>query len=171
MGKRTKPQALVIADLAQAEGVLAELAEIDRSLELAKAAMNEEIDGAKATARAAAEPLEARRKELVIALEAFATHNKAALFAKKKSLDLGFGVIGFRLASRLKTVAKTTWGQVLEALKSYGFTEAIRVKEEVDRDVMRDWPAERLATVGVTRETADDFYIEIKQEEVASKAA
>ena len=39
MGKRTKPQALVIADLAQAEGVLAELAEIDRSLELAKAAM------------------------------------------------------------------------------------------------------------------------------------
>lgn len=171
MGKRTKPQAVVIADLAQAEGVLAELAEIDRSLELAKAAMNEEIDRAKATGRAAAEPLEARRKELAIALEAFATHNKAQLFAKKKSLDLGFGVIGFRLATRLKTVAKATWGQVLEALQSYKYEKAIRIKVEVDKDAMKDWPAERLATVGVTRETSDEFYIEIKQEEVASKAA
>lgn len=133
--------------------------------------MNEEIDRAKASARATAEPLEARRKELAIALEAYATHNKAALFAKRKSLDLGFGVIGFRLSHKLKTLAKHTWGQVLEALKGYGFSEAIRVKEEVDKDVMRDWPAERLATVGVTRETSDEFYIEIKQEEVASKAA
>ncbi len=171
MGKRTKPQALVIADLAQAEAALAELAGIDRSLEATKAAMNEEIDGAKASARAEAEPLEARRKELAVALEAFATHNKAQFFAKRKSLDLGFGVIGFRMATRLKTAAKTTWGQVLEALKNYGFTEAVRVREEVDREAMRDWPVERLATVGVTRETADDFYIEIKQEEVANKAA
>ena len=171
MGKRTKPQALVIADQAQAEGVLAELAGIDRRLELAKAAMNETIDQAKAAARAEAEPLEARRKELAAALEAFATHHKAALFAKRKSLDLGFGVIGFRLATRLKTSARTTWGQVLEALKSYKFTEAIRIKEEVDKDAMKDWPDARLATVGVARETSDEFYIEIKQEEVGREAA
>lgn len=163
---RTKPQALVVADLKQAEAALAEMAEIDRTAEAREAAMNAAIDAARTEAKALCEPLAARRKELEQALASFAELNKAELFGKRKSLDLGFGTIGFRLSTSIKTVAKITWDMVLQKLKDFGFTEAVRSKESVDKDVLRGWPDERLATVGARREVRDEFFIEINREAV-----
>lgn len=169
--KRIKPDALVVADIPHAKQLMAEFAEINRELADIDAKMNEVIDLAKANAAGLAAEPAARRKVIEAALAQFAYVHKASFFDKKKSLDLTFGVIGFRLSTKLKTAAKITWEMVLASLKSHGFKDAVRVKEEVDKEVLGGWTDERLATVGVTREIKDEFYIDPKQDAVAEKAA
>jgi len=168
---RIKPQAVVIADLKAAEQALSEIAMIDRNIKGIESNLNEVIDRAKAGAKLKTEPLGIRRKELETALAQFAEHNKAELFQKRKSVELAFGTIGFRLTTSIKTAAKTTWAMILEKVRDYGFSEAIRTKEEVDKEVLRGWSDEKLATVGARRDTKDEFYIEIKAEELEKDAA
>lgn len=47
------------------------------------------------------------------------------------------------------------------------FKEAIRVKEEPDREVMSQWPDERLELVGCQRKEKDTFWLEIDEEKLA----
>jgi len=166
MTQRSKPKAVVIAEVRQAEAALAEIAEIERVVESHEAHMNQDLDTARARAKALCAPLAERRRDLEQALAAFAELNKASLFSRRKSLDLGYGVIGYRLSTAVRTAARTTWEMVLEQCKRFGFTEAVRNRETVDKDALRAWPEERLATVGVRREVKDEFYIEINREAV-----
>jgi phage host-nuclease inhibitor protein Gam len=162
---RRKPKAIpAIADLNQAGNALAELARLDRDLKAIESDLNEGVDQLKAEAKAKAEPLAARRKELETGLATFAEANKAELFKRPKSRELTFGTIGFRKSTKLLTLPKLTLATVLEKLKSYKFTEAIRKKESVDKDAMRDWPDERLELVGMRRKKEDEFFIELKAE-------
>lgn len=167
---RIKPDAYIVRDLKGAEAALLEIAELDRKVRTEEAIMNATIDQAKARHRAESEPLKERRKELGNALASFAELNKAELFGKKRSLDLGFGVIGFRLAHTLRTLPRVTWEMVLTRLRELGFSQAIRIKEEVNKEELRGWPEERLATVGARLVTADEFYIEINQERLEEAA-
>lgn len=172
MAQRTKPQPLIIADLKQADEALRQLAEIAREQARIEAGMNDQIDQLKAAAKQQLEPLAGSRKRLEDALGVFGTQQKSELFPeRKRSQELTFGTIGFRRATALRLMAKRTWGGVLERLEALGFTSAIRIKREVDKPAMADWSDEQLETVGVKRETADEFYIELKQEELAHKAA
>ncbi len=168
MAQRIKPKAVIIADTDEAGAALAEMAELDRTLDLHTVEMNEAMDLAKAKAKAACAPLEARRKELATALANFAEGRKGELFKTRKSLELLFGVIGFRQSTAIKTVNKaTTWEMVLERIKQFGFGEAVRTQESVDKDTLRGWTDERLATVGARREVKDEFYIEVHKEQPA----
>lgn len=58
----------------------------------------------------------------------------------------------------------------LEKLREYGFTDAIRTKDEVNKEAMAGWPDERLELVGMKRRHLDTFFIEIKVEEVKNAA-
>lgn len=172
MGKtmRSKPNAVVIGDLDQAQTALAEIADLARRTATIDLALNAAIDAAKEGAAAEGKPLAERRKELEAALAQFGSLRKAELFKDKRSVDLGFGVIGFRMSTCVKTLPRVTWGMVLEGLKKLGFSEAIRTKEEPNKDVLKEWPDDRLATVGARREVSDTFFIEIPQEAMADKA-
>jgi len=171
MATRTKPQPLIIGDLPQADEALRKLAEITREQALIEQGLNAQIDQLKAAAKLQLEPLTASRKRLEDALAVFGTLKKDELFGVKRSLDLTFGVIGFRKATSLRLLAKHTWAMVLKRLQDLGLSEGIRTKLEVDKDELRGWPDTRLETVGVRRESTDEFFIEPKQEEIASKAA
>ena len=146
---RIKPDPYMVLDRAQCEGALAEMAAIDRKLSAIENEMREAVDGAKAKASQLAGPLQARRKELSDAVTVYGKLNRQALFIKSKSLDLGFGVIGFR-----------------ERLHQYNLSDGIRTKEEINKDAALGWPDERLELVGLKRQQSDTFFIEIKKEEV-----
>lgn len=169
---RTKPQPYIIADLPQADDALRQLAEIAREQARIETGLNDQIDQLKAAAKAQLAPLSANRKRLEDALAVFGTQRKAELFPeKKRSQELAFGTIGFHRATGLRLRAKHTWAMVLQRLQDLGFADGIRVKREVDKDALRGWPDGKLEDVGVTRETSDEFYIELKVEELADKAA
>lgn len=173
MATRTKPQPLIIGTLDQADEALRQLAEISREQARIETGMNDQIDQIKATAKQSLEPLAASRKRLEDALAVFGTQNKGDLFGetRSRSQELTFGTIGFRRATALRLMAKRTWAMVLKRLQDLNLTEGIRTKQEVDKEALRGWPEGRLEDVGVIRETTDEFYIELKQEELACPAA
>lgn len=163
---RIKPVVHIIGDLAGVEAALAEMAEIQRKTTEIELEMQETIDTAKANAKSANAPLVARHKELEAAMATYCTTNKADLFTKKKSLDLGYGSVGFRLSTKLKNQSKVKNADVLEQLHNYGFTEAITIKESINKEAMREWTDEKLATVGMTRVVSDEFFADIKKDKL-----
>ena len=67
-------------------------------------------------------------------LQAFATENQAELFAKKKSLDMAHGTIGFRTGTpKLKTLKGFTWASALNLIKNF-LPSYIRQTEEIAKD-------------------------------------
>ena len=162
---RSKPTPHIVASSEQAEGTMAEVAAIDRKLKALKVTLNEEIAAAKDKAGRNAAPLEARRKELESGLAVFATLNRKELFTDgTKSLDLGFGVIGFRASSKIVQQNNISPAVTLERLHQFGFLECIRTKEEINRDAMTGWTDEKLETVGMRRQKSDGFFVEVKED-------
>lgn len=168
---RIKPDPMVVADRAQAEAALAAMAALDRKIGEIEATMQEEIDLAKTRASQAAAPLLARRKELADAVAVYAKLNQQELFTNAKSLDLGFGIIGFRASTRIVQMRGVTVEMTLEKLHQYHLGDGIRIKEELNKDAALGWPDERLELVGLQRQQRDTFYIEIKKEDVPEGGA
>lgn len=167
---RIKPDPEVVADRAQAECALAEIAAIDRKISGIENEAQEYIDKAKAAASQQSAPLLARRKELADAVAVYAKLNRAELFAKSKSVDFGFGVIGFRASTRIAQIRGVTVEMTLEKLHQYNLMDGIRLKEEINKDAALGWPDERLELVGLKRQMLDTFFIEIKKEALAPDA-
>ena len=158
---------VIIKDIQQVEGVLAEMSAIGRKLSLSEGAMNEEIDNAKARAQQESAPLIARYNELEKAVKSFGTLNKSRLFAEKKSLELAFGIISFRQSTRITLQHRVSEDMALQALRDLGLSEGIRIKEELDRTAMADWPDSKLETVGMKRRTVDTISVDVKAEALA----
>lgn len=167
--KRIKvPQAgAVIGTLAEADAALARLAELRRDLALIEAGMNEAIDALKQTTALESAPYIEQVQALETGLMVYASYHKAELFHDRRSRELDHGIIGWRLSTELHPRPKWTWAMVLGQLKVLKMDEAIRQKEEVNRDVLREWPEERLDIVGARRIQKDTFFLELKQEELA----
>ena len=168
---RIKPDPHVVENRAQCEGALAEMAALDRKLSAIENEMRETVDGAKAKSGQLAGPLQARRKELADAVAVFARLNRQELFAKSKSLDMGFGVIGFRASTKIVQIRGVTAEMTLEKLHQYNLSDGIRTKEEINKDAALGWPDERLELVGLKRQQSDTFFIEISKENVPQGTA
>ena len=168
---REKPKQIIapIRDLGEADNALAELAEIDRAVAAANHQLNEDIDTLKKNTQEEIAPLLERKEVLGAGLANFAELNRGDLFKERRSRELGFGIIGFRRSTSLATLKKvcSTWKEVLGKLREHGFRDAVRVKEEPDKEVMSTWTTERLELVGVQRVEKDEFFYEVFQEKLA----
>ena len=79
--------------------------------------------------------LSEEREQAFDTLQAFATENQAELFAKKKSLEMAHGTIGFRTGNpKLKTLKGFTWASALELVKTFLPSGYVRTTEEVAKD-------------------------------------
>ncbi len=163
---RVKPNLVPVYPVHSLEDVniaLGRIAMLKREIDLINMGAAEEVDAIKARAAAESEPLKQRIAGMELSIGRFAEAGKEELFAKKKSLQLTFGVIGFRASSRLKTKTKWTFERVLASLKERGMTEFIRIKEEVDKEKLKGLAPEALAEVGCAVKTEDIFYYELPE--------
>lgn len=164
---RSKPNPHIVESREQAEGTMAEVAALDRKLDTLTVTMNRELDAARKKAADASAPLLARRKELESGLAVFATLNRKELFPEgAKSLDLGFGIIGFRSSTKIVQQNNISAEVTLERLHKFRFMDGIRTKEEVNKDAMTIWTDEKLETVGLRRQKSDGFFVEVKKDTV-----
>ena len=161
---------VTVNDLTEANDTLGGIAALKRDLTFVETCLNEDIDALKAEAETKARPLKAQIKELEAALIAFATYNKGELFKGRRSVELSHGILSFRRSSEVKALPKHTLAIVLGRCKALGFHGAVRIKEELNKDEMRTWPAERLQQVGAKLEEKDVFAYELKQEEITEAA-
>lgn len=168
---RVKPatqDAIVLRSLTDVDNALRIIAGRKRELAVIAAAMNESIEAARAAAMEAGSEHWAEIIAQERALLKYAEYHKPELFAQKKSLALTHGEIGYRLSSKLKLAAKQTWERVLGKLREADMRGYIRVKEEVDKEALRELSAERLALLGCKLCQEDVFYYEVPDEEIAA---
>lgn len=160
---RTKPKApaIVIQSLDDADGVLREMAECNRTINSIASDLNAGIDQLKGVAKECAAPYQARLRELEESLAAYAAYQKPELFRSRKSITRVFGTFGFRKSTEIKPQPKNTWGGILDAIKTLGLTQAVRVKEEVNKETLQEWPDERLEVIGARRVSEDKFWVEV----------
>lgn len=154
----------------QADGVLAELSAISTKLKEIEVEQQEAIDLVKSRATQKSLALLNRKKELETALGVYAKLNKATLFDKRKSLELAFGIFGFRASSEIAIQKGIKENMVISKLKEYSFYEGIKTTEKINRDAMLGWTNEKLETVGLERRQKDTFFIEVKEEKIKNVA-
>ena len=167
MSKRKKPTNLYpVKDLAEANGVLAEIGALKRQKERIDQDLSDQVDQLKAEAEAKAAPILERIAKLENGLLAFAEYNKADVFGERRSKELTHGVLGYRKSTEIATKPGHTLAMVLGRLKELGFTAGIRTTETVNKDELRTWPEERLDLVGAKRKEKDTFWYEVHETEV-----
>lgn len=169
---RHKPVAalpLTITSLEEADAVLAKIAARRRFLAVIENNMNEKIDDIKAEAAVLARPHKTDIAELEAALVHYASVNKPEVFGQRKSLELPFGVIGFRASTKLKLIAKHTWERVLQALADNGLVDCIRIKGEVDKEAMKGLSPEHLKELGCKLVQEDAFFYELNEQALSGE--
>ncbi len=167
---RSKPSNLhPVRNIDEANDAIREIGELKRIVTDIENRMNDDIATLKSEAAADAAPHRSRLEALENGVYAFAEMKKDELFDdKKRSVKLDFGIIGYRRSSEIVTKKGSTWKSVLSRLREFAFGDAIRVKEEPDKEVMKGWPIERLELVGCEKQERDRFWYEIDEVKLAA---
>lgn len=162
---RVKPQNLQpVRNVEEANEAVREIGEIKRIIAGIEGRMNDDIALIKARAAEDAATYRSRMEALENGIYAFSELKKDELFSdKQRSVKLDFGTLGYRRSYEIGTKKGFTWKTVLSKLREFAFTDAIRTKEEPDKDVMRGWPKERLELVGCEKKEKDSFWYEVDE--------
>jgi phage host-nuclease inhibitor protein Gam len=158
---RLKPNTKKIQSLEEANLVLKEIGLLECELQSIDDTAYKAIAEIKAEAAAKGEAPRKRIADLSSLLGAYAEYNRDELFKDKKSVQLSFGVFGYRKSTSIH-IKKTT----LELLQKLHMDRYIRIKEEPDKEAMADLDDEALAQVDAVRKVKDDFFCEANREEV-----
>lgn len=103
-------------------------------------------------------------------LQAYAMENQAELFARKKSLEMAHGTIGFRTGTpKLKTLKGFTWASALNLVKEF-LPSFVRTTDEIAKDKLladrcEEGMTEKMAQCGIMVAQDETFYVEPKKEE------
>jgi phage host-nuclease inhibitor protein Gam len=150
-----------IKDLDEANQALAEIGRLTIQIEAIDGKASEKIGKTKEEAAKAGEPARARITDLENALLNYAEYYKGELFKDKKTIPLAYGNIGYRLSTKVSIKRAT-----LDLLKKLFNGKGIRVKEEVDKEELKEWKDEELAQVDAVKVTHDTFFYEVNREEI-----
>lgn len=183
MAKRQKKVVITDVTREQADEAFAQYAKAEAQIQKINAEI--ELQCAKTREKYADKLaiLSKEKDEAFNTLDSYASENKAELFAKKKSLEMTHGTIGYRTGTpKLKTLKGFTWEKALEKVKEL-LPSYVRCKEEIakdrlleDRDVelmMAGDPNNRgykplrllLPDAGIQVVQEETFYVEPKKED------
>ena len=185
MAKRVKKTIITGITAGEAEEAFASYAKADAQqakitaeIELACAKIREKHQDQLAA-------LQQTKDEAFERLQTYAVENQSELFAKRKSLEMTHGVIGFRTGQpKLKMMRGFTWASSLALVKAL-LPDYIRTTEEVAKDRLladRDLKilkagepkencrplSQEMTRCGILVVQEESFFVEPKREEVAS---
>ena len=161
--KRVKPvPTVVMKDLVDVDNALKEIAQLKRELAEIDNEIDAAIDELKKERDFKARKFVERTEKLGNGIYAYAEYNKNELFAKQKTRELVFCLIGYRQSTKISITKKT-----LAKLEQLHLTGAIIIQKKPDRKVMLRWSEDKLQSVGAKRVVEDNFWYEVKQENLA----
>ena len=139
---------------------------ISRDLAQSEVDMNKEIDKIKNRYDVKNASNKAVKTALSTMIQAYVTENKETLIkGEKRSMELPLITIGLRKSNEV-SIPNTKMASILEALRLQGRYECIDKKETVKKSVLSSWSNEALAEIGVSRKEKDNFYMELKTEDI-----
>jgi phage host-nuclease inhibitor protein Gam len=92
----------------------------------------------------------------------YSEENKAEIKGKTRLLD--FGKIGFRQSTK---ITMKSIQAVLKSLKAREMDDCIRIKEEVNKEALGEYPDEVITAVGASKKMEDVFWYEVDREKLA----
>ena len=165
--KRIKPKNVIpVRSLPDVDDHLFKIAQMRTHLKRIDADAEEEINNIRERAAKVAEPLKDEIEKLEAGIFAFSEMEKNTLFTKAKSVELNFGFIGYRQSTKISIKAST-----VDKLREMGLQDAILIKESANKDIMATYPDEILKQADAKRIVEDNFWYEVKEEEITQKTA
>lgn len=152
---RTRIKDETLASWEEVDGCLKKIGEIDNKLQKIEADMNDEITRAKAKADDKSKLLLEQKKQLELLVKDYAETNRMDLDGKTKTMT--FGKLGFRKST---TIIVKKIKNVLIALRAKGMDDCINVKETVNKDALRQYSDDVIASVGCVKKVDDVFWYE-----------
>lgn len=172
MKTREKKVVLTGINREQAEEAFAVYADSDAKQQRITSKMDIEITRIREKFQDVLNDLQDAKDKAFETMQAFASENKDQLFAKKKSLEMIHGTVGFRIGTpKLKTRKGFTWPSVTNLLKEF-LPTYVRISEEPAKDKIisdRDQVevAEALVKCGIYVDQDETFFVEPKKEDVS----
>ncbi|NLT22581.1 MAG: host-nuclease inhibitor protein Gam [Syntrophorhabdus sp.] len=154
-------------DWPEVDGALRRMGEIDIKLQKLEGEMTLKINEIKAEYDVKAEGLKAEHKAIEENITLFAESRKQE-FARVRSKDLTFGVVAYRVVTKVVLKSKAA---TVAALKALGLVQYLRIIEEPDKEAMSGLDATTLAKCGATLKTEDKLRIEPNMEKIKEKEA
>ena len=171
---KKKETATTIADRDELEQVMGEYASEEIERQRLVLAMEAELNEVRQRYEEAIADRSATCAGLFEDIQAWAVLNPDA-FRDRKSLALLHGTIGFRTSPpAVKQVPGVKAEHTVSRLVAQGFTDYYRTKTEIDKDaILADFSARKtdnamLAAYGLRVEQKENFYAEVRHEEVNS---
>lgn len=161
-----KKNLLEISDWDQVDVTLRRMGEIDIAVEKIQGDMTLKINEIKAAAETKAEGMKKERRDLEEAITNFCEKYKDE-FAKKRSRELTFGVIAYKVTTKIVIRAKKACVAAMEAL---GLTQYLRIEKEPDKELMLNLDDQTLAKIGASRKIEDKLRIEPAIEKIKEAA-
>jgi len=164
--KRVKPEVNMqkMNDLVEVNEAMKTIRDLKAQIKRFELQAEEKVNEIKQRLSRQLKPLLEKIEPLENGILAFAEYNKDELFKKKKTIDLVFGLIGFRKSTKI-SIKKTT----LELLKKLKFKNAIKVTKTVNKEALKDFTNAMLKKVAAERTSQDHFWYEIKEIEVSKE--
>jgi len=172
---RTKSAVLTPPTYEEAQKLLGEYATKDaRKVEL-QAQLDQKITDLREQFAPELNELVNTQGELMTRIQLFAETNRDSFFAKKKSLDLQHGIIGFRIGNpKLKGIPRKedALDKIINYLKQY-LPDYARTKTEINKELLianreKAEIVTHMRTLGLSVEQDESFFIELKKEEIAN---
>lgn len=158
---RIKPMTGKLESLEDVNMALRDIGLAERELTQIDTEANKKIAEIKTAAADKGESLRKRIAELSTKIQAFSDYNRDDLFKDRKTVELSFGIFGYRKSTKI-SVKKTT----VELLRKMNLLNCIRVKEEPNKDAMANLDDDTLRQLDAVRKVTDDFFCESNTEQV-----
>ena len=173
--KREKAPAIPTISKEQVEEHLIEYANADAELEKITAEMNLKLNEIKKQYTDRVTALTAVKDEKFTTIQLYATQNKDNLFDEKRSVDYLHGTIGYRWGNyKVVTVKGVTFKAAVKLMEKVKMLHGYLVqKVDLNKDLIianrEDKKLmEKLKAVGIEVDQEENFFIELKKEEVPS---
>ncbi|WP_027364006.1 host-nuclease inhibitor Gam family protein [Desulfotruncus alcoholivorax] len=140
---------------------LKEICECELELESIEGEMNTKIQDLKLDAEMKAKPIQERVARLAQEVKEFTELNRDDI--KGKSRNLNFGKVGFRQSTKILVRSAKA---VINALRLRKMDDCIVVKESVNKERLREYPDEVIASVGARKTVQDVFWYETDREKL-----
>ena len=140
--------------------------ELIRKTEKIEVSMNQEIDNIKKRYNKKNELLKNTVKELANDIKTLVSANKEMIFKDdKRCLDLNFIVVGFRRSSEIH-IPTTQKEDIIQYIEDNNLMECLDIKKSIKKSVLSSWSDDELSKIGIVRKHKDNFYLDIKKEEL-----
>lgn len=146
---------------------LRRIAELERKIEAANAAMQETIDAAKAETGDQVKPMAGEIKDLERQITLYSDAHREDM-GKAKSKALNYGTVGYRKSTKVvlpRAAAKLV--EMIRQLKAKGMSDCVvQPPETVSKEALAKYPPNDIFAVGAGLDVNDAFWYEVDKERV-----